>query len=105
MQPDKIEWVVKADWISVGPFATMAGLNNDDSFPVEAARLSGMAHRLPGVWQRVDYPCGCKKEGAVYTAIVHLNDHHQYTREQIADWLDEEVSKGNINIDFLEETT
>ncbi len=35
----------------------------------------------------VDAPCGCGR-WPLAGAITHLNDHHDWTREQIADWLD-----------------
>jgi hypothetical protein len=37
-------------------------------------------------------PCpvdGCKKRLLLSAMIVHLNDHHQWSRERIADWLEE----------------
>ena len=37
-------------------------------------------------------PCpveGCKKRLLLSAMIVHLNDHHQWSREHIADWLEE----------------
>lgn len=60
---------------------------------------ASMSHRLksvmPGLNQKVPYPCGCKPEGTVWGIIQHLNDHHHpvlgtitpgWTREQIAQW-------------------
>ncbi len=32
-------------------------------------------------------PVGCKKQIPLAALIVHLNDDHQWSREQIADWL------------------
>ena len=32
---------------------------------------------------------GCKKRLLLSAMIVHLNDHHQWSREQIADWLEQ----------------
>lgn len=32
--------------------------------------------------------------------IIHLNDHHKWSREQIADWLDDQAEVGKVNIDF-----
>lgn len=40
----------------------------------------------------VRYPCGCNIErlwtSALINVIIHLNDNHEWTRTQIADWLD-----------------
>lgn len=35
---------------------------------------------------RTDAPCN--NRGSIYMLIQHLNDHHAWTREVIADWLD-----------------
>ncbi len=32
-------------------------------------------------------PVGCKKTLSLAAIIVHLNDYHQWTREQIAEWV------------------
>ena len=32
---------------------------------------------------------GCKKRLLLSAMIVHLNDHHEWSRERIADWLEE----------------
>lgn len=40
----------------------------------------------------VKYPCNCntksEESSALKTVIIHLNDHCQWTREKIADWLE-----------------
>jgi hypothetical protein len=38
---------------------------------------------------------GCKKKIVLAALIVHLNDDHRWTREQIASWL--EVINGKLN--------
>jgi hypothetical protein len=38
-------------------------------------------------WCPVD---GCKKHLVLSTMIVHLNDRHQWSREQIATWLEQQ---------------
>lgn len=60
--------------------------------------LAGLAKQLPGVQAMVKYPCGCSyglsmnegvyAGGKVMDVVIHLNDEHQLTREEIADWLD-----------------
>lgn len=56
----------------------------------------------PGVFGlRVVCPCGCARE-RLDGIIEHLNDHRQWTREAIADWLDgladqDEQSEATVN--------
>jgi hypothetical protein len=38
---------------------------------------------------------GCKKHLVLSSMIVHLNDTHQWSREQIASWLEENGAKVN----------
>jgi hypothetical protein len=49
----------------------------------------------PRVWRLFDFlestprhcPAGCRKFLPIAALMVHLNDDHQWTREQIADWV------------------
>lgn len=43
---------------------------------------------IPGMRDTVPGPCRCWDRCRLETLIVHLNDAHEWTREQIADWLD-----------------
>jgi hypothetical protein len=48
--------------------------------------------RLDRLFHCIDYvarrcPAGCKKQVPLGALIVHLNDDHRWTREQIAAWL------------------
>jgi hypothetical protein len=48
--------------------------------------------RLDRFFHCIDYtsrrcPAGCKKQVPIGALIVHLNDDHRWTREQIAAWL------------------
>ena len=49
-------------------------------------RLDRFFHCLENVSRRC--PAGCKKQIPIGAMIVHLNDDHRWTREQIADWLE-----------------
>lgn len=65
--------------------------------------LSSLASQLPGVLNLVNYPC----EHFVFqdrldAVIVHLNDSDKWTREKIADWLDDLADSGTIDINFDE---
>lgn len=68
--------------------------------------LSDMSHELPGINTKVKYPCQCRhdKDDEVFSIIIHLNDKVHWTREQIADWLDELADSGQISIDFEVDT-
>jgi hypothetical protein len=49
-------------------------------------RLDRFFHCLENVSKRC--PAGCHKVIPIGAMIVHLNDDHEWTREQIAAWLD-----------------
>jgi hypothetical protein len=40
----------------------------------------------------------CKYGNTIWCLVQHLNDHHRWTREQIADWLDILHDSGVINL-------
>jgi hypothetical protein len=48
-------------------------------------RMDRFFHCLENVSKRC--PAGCRKKVPIAALIVHLNDDHRWTREQIADWL------------------
>jgi hypothetical protein len=48
-------------------------------------RMDRFFHCLENVSKRC--PAGCRKQVPIAALIVHLNDDHRWTREQIADWL------------------
>ena len=104
-------------------------LENPAKIASDRKMLAEESHRLPGIDTSVELPCGCKRKKTVTTAIVenpssindftwhtertgepvrmllregiiHLNDGHRWTREQIADWLDELHDSGEVNIEF-----
>ena len=55
----------------------------------------------PRVWRLFDFlesqprhcPAGCHKVLPVAALMVHLNDDHQWTREQTASWIRDEASR------------
>ena len=70
-------------------------LDNPAAYLGVANELQSEAQGLPGVMNTsVKYPCDpddCVRQvrqGVIYNIIMHLNDYHKWTREQIADWLD-----------------
>jgi hypothetical protein len=48
-------------------------------------RMDRFFHCLENVSKRC--PAGCRKQVPIAALIVHLNDDHRWTREQIAAWL------------------
>ena len=80
-------------------YASWSEGGNDQSM------FSELSHILPGVKEEVEYPCKnfehhVGEKGQIRTIIIHMNDVHKWTREQIADWLDELHDSGVINIEF-----
>ncbi len=57
----------------------------EDVEGVRPKRLDRFFDCLDGVVRRC--PEGCKKRLPLGALIVHLNDDHQWTREQIASWV------------------
>ena len=62
---------------------------------------------LPGIDCVVKYPCNCPgsfgrrpTSDTLKMVIIHLNDHHKWSREKIADWMDKLHDNGKINIEF-----
>jgi hypothetical protein len=74
--------------------------------------VSSASKRLPGVTKYiVDCPrpfYGPHKENpgvicdkkSLYGQIIHLNDKHQWSREQIADWLEMIARRDGLNLSF-----
>lgn len=64
-----------------------------------------LSYALPGMTARVEMPAECLSEhGSKYkvlrSAVMHLNDSHKWSREKIADWLDELHDSGAVNLEF-----
>lgn len=78
---------------------------------INGKAVGDWAAALPGVQTYVDYPCHCmdgliKATGkpvakkTLSSVIIHLNDICKWSRDQIADWIDELADRGEINVDF-----
>lgn len=66
-----------------------------------------LSYKLPAIDAIVPYPCkndcACgyvEKSGSLREIIMHLNDLDKWSREAIADWIDELHDKGLINAEF-----
>jgi hypothetical protein len=84
---------VKPPWVRIPHSLLIDGLSDSGT---------KMREICPGLKEWVTLPCGCKREGTVFpnkmsvqSAIIHLNDKiehdgvkKEWTREEIADWLD-----------------
>jgi hypothetical protein len=92
-----------SEWMAKDKFAT-GGLV---SAPLGESQLGDSGRLMysicPALGEHVKYPCGCKsvmglgvaKSGSLQSAIIHLNDadthegiNKEWTREEIADWLE-----------------
>lgn len=67
----------------------------------ESAKLMTKALALPGMNQKPP-PCPqCHQKHAFLASMVmHLNDKHRWTRERIANWLQDQHDEGVIDISF-----
>lgn len=80
---------------------TTAQFHGDGS--IDGQSVSFMARSLPGVQAMLSHPCGCYPESgkfSLFEIIMHLNDRCEWSREKIADWIDELHDKGIINAEF-----
>jgi hypothetical protein len=57
----------------------------EDAHDAMPRRLDRFFHCLENTSRRC--PAGCKKQIPIGALIVHLNDDHHWTREQVAAWL------------------
>ena len=57
----------------------------DDAHDAMPRRLDRFFDCLENISRRC--PAGCKKQIPIGAIIVHLNDDHEWTREQVAAWL------------------
>lgn len=66
--------------------------------------LSMASRKLPGINSPTDYPCNCPRfkdvRDPVRDVIMHLNDKERWSREKIADWLDDLQDNQGYNFDF-----
>lgn len=70
-----------------------------------AHEMAEATKQLPGMDQEVYCPANCIFEWAsikhsLKNTIIHVNDFHRWSRDDIADWLDELADLGEIDIDF-----
>lgn len=94
-------------------------LNNGSPASAYANTYSGdnfstLAYELPAVRSMVKHPpmgdplsyvgkllkCKGHEEADLMSMVIHLNDQHKWTREKIADWIDELHDSGIIDAEF-----
>lgn len=63
-----------------------------DSWLDAARKYPYLASRLADGFPCPVSECFCRPE-YLYRVVIHLNDHHRWTREAIADWLESEEEK------------
>lgn len=86
------------------PISAQEWVEEDDDGESHAVLASKLSRHIPDIRKSVKGPCGCKQYqvGQIWYLIQHLNDYHHpdrkpngkpikdiWTRERIADWLDE----------------
>lgn len=64
----------------------------------KAKKLPGMEFRTECPGEFLGNPCVYKDR--LYHMVQHLNDEHRWTRESIADFLDELHDSGQVNLEF-----
>jgi hypothetical protein len=84
--------------------------------------ISNISKKLPGMKAEVEFPCECflenfyigvdevghpvfkkgtkRERQTIWNIVQHLNDSDKWSREKIADWLDELHDSGKVNIEF-----
>lgn len=81
-------------------FATIGSLRNA-LYGFQQMCDKDVEHRLtylfPALNASVGRPCECGGLDIVRQTVVHLNDEHQWTREQIADWVEEVERTTTLN--------
>jgi len=72
-----------------GSFALGAAYEGAYVVPQDAHQIRPRLNRIFDCLENVRRACpvGCKKRLPLNAIILHLNDDHHWTREQIADWL------------------
>ena len=90
------------EWYSIGSTKNSTVLKNIDE---NSDQFRHKSRQLPGVENKVRYPCiHYSVANTIWGIIQHLNDVDKWSREKIADWLDDLHDKGEINIEFDVET-
>jgi hypothetical protein len=75
-------------------------LENPAYHVVNDNSVSSQTRNLPGMGKVVPMPCDHPVNLTLWAGVQHLNDTHQWSREKIADWLDELHDSGVVNLEF-----
>lgn len=76
---------------------------------INGTSISSLSRNLPAAKELIQSPCRPGEPGEapcgrstdfVFNIIIHLNDYHRWSRDRIADWIDELHDKGIINAEF-----
>lgn len=104
----------------VNPAMEIVLPSSAQSATMKKATFWSESQKLPGVQNKVFYPCPCRTHGlktvnvkgeieykekndtkdTIWSIIQHLNDYEKWSREKIADWLDELHDSGEVNLEF-----
>jgi hypothetical protein len=91
--------VIKTD----GSQLFIAGLVAGQVFDTSNWITSTDSKKLPAMDTLVEYPCNCQivsQRDKMWTIVQHLNDRDKWTRNRIADWIDDLHDRGIINAEF-----
>lgn len=68
-----------------------------------AQMVRDLGDHIPGFYDTVWCPACCRSD-TIYTLVQHVNDEHRWTREKIADWLEEIDADTTVHQDKVEHT-
>lgn len=77
-----------------------------DKVSSSGEELQEESFKLPAIDTLVSMPCACRSAGgihyksSIHRTIIHLNDSCRWSRERIADWLDELHDSGEVDLTF-----
>lgn len=104
------KWLHAGDTLVVASAGThqLAGYADMSIHLEQSGGVSAQARKLPGMDYRTECPAGpnCRLNAPgslslkLYDLVQHVNDHHKWSRDQIADWLDKLHDDGRVDLSF-----
>ena len=79
------------------PYPSVAHASDDDS---GSAAASALLKVFPDLMKFETACPSCKRENSVWELIQHLNDYCGWTRERIADWVEQIAQENGFDIEF-----
>lgn len=85
--PDSKSGLLVSATCALGAACEAAGISID---AFDSLTISQEMEMFPLHAKSVHFPCQCRGFLRLRAAVAHLNDHHRWTRERIADWVEEQ---------------